>query len=594
MKRLAVLLACLFPVSAMAGLAVNAGINFDGSFNTQYRAGDKPQGGGDTFLSGYTGGALGTATCSFTALDSDTQQITGNNVDGFCTVHVAIGSEANQHIKERINANPIWNTKPFARGGVYLGSSTWNSGYAAHVGWVQDTLTRFRANEFGTFYSAVGSTCTTLPCYVAIEYEAATDIVCGYESPDNSTWTRIGNCQTATSAIASGNRKGLFLNSSNDGSSITMSFDVITNDNTLRLGGSNQPPDPDPPGSNTEAILAKITNYGSGPFAHGHSQGSGGWPTNTNTWQTWLGQQLDITHVWDSASCATTWSVWDSGSGCDNNKDVMASDSGVPDTTTLVISRPLWPAEYADNDSCPSSAQTAWANAATGALDAHYNTWATNFAARLASVGRNPNSVVIRLGWEMTGNWYPWSVCASQANNVTNFKATWNRVVAIIRGKLPGIMIDFGPARQQASSTCNLTCMSSGLDYDIQSRSLHDGPSPNGFATSESAFFTQQRTTGSSFISLDEVRAVALANDKPFGFGESGTQLGENDPLGPCDGSWLKAPNPDIFIKEVHDFLTEPESVGKVAYYIYFSSSCSSIMTRQSHPAAIMYKSLFQ
>ena len=64
-----------FVASAQAGQLIKAGLSFDGSFNTTYRAGDKPQGGGDTVVTGYTGGALGTTTsCTLTATDADTQQ----------------------------------------------------------------------------------------------------------------------------------------------------------------------------------------------------------------------------------------------------------------------------------------------------------------------------------------------------------------------------------------------------------------------------------------------------------------------------------------------------------------------------------------
>ena len=39
----------------------------------------------------------------------------------------------------------------------------------------------------------------------------------------------------------------------------------------------------------------------------------------------------------------------------------------------------------------------------------------------------------------MDGDWYPWSIC----DNVTKFKASWERAVNIIRTELPGIVIDF-------------------------------------------------------------------------------------------------------------------------------------------------------
>ena len=82
---------------------------------------------------------------------------------------------------------------------------------------------------------------------------------------------------------------------------------------------------------------------------------------------------------------------------------------------------------------------TDMAMAAAGAYDAHY------IAAAQALAQSGARIYSIRPGWEMNGNWYPWSIGnpAGQNNTAANYIATFRRIVTIVRQYLPGVLIEF-------------------------------------------------------------------------------------------------------------------------------------------------------
>ena len=82
---------------------------------------------------------------------------------------------------------------------------------------------------------------------------------------------------------------------------------------------------------------------------------------------------------------------------------------------------------------------TDMAQAASGAYDQYYIAAAQALAASGASIRS------VRPGWEMNGNWYPWSIGGpgGQNNTAANYIATFQRMVKIFRQFLPGVLIEF-------------------------------------------------------------------------------------------------------------------------------------------------------
>lgn len=593
---------------AHAGLPVNAALNFDNTWTTQYRAGDKPQGGGNTCLSGWTCGAFDAAVCQFSALSATRQRIIASGTD-VCWMYKTFASESNIHLEFILEGSIVWNPQAFAGGGIFvLQGSDWDVNARSQVNFVQAGTPRFRVNaqDPASPTAQLGNAGTTPALGLAYEYRASDDNESGWEADDTSTFIQIGGSRTSLAAKASG-RFGVFWSANGVSESTTAIFELVEQSTTLAFAPDPDPPPPDPPGSQTEAILDQLfTNKPAYlEWLDGIGQPTGGYPTAVNAWQNWIGQPLGITAVWNACDggAGTTWAAWEDGNGCAYFQDVMAADSGVPDTTPIVIAQPMFPAAFGGLKGCPASQATVWANAAAGQLDSHYVTFAQNLRAYVESRGRATNTLIIRLGWEMTGTWYQWSICGT--SNVPNWRTAYNRVVAILRDELPGVLIDFAPAQRYTASNCNLTCMIEGgaqpdLDFDILTRSTHDGPccgSPP-FTTSEATFYQEHRTNNSdAMIDLDEQRAVAKTYDRPIGYSEWGTQPGAIPPCDPATGGqWSTAPNPDIYIREIHDFLVEPATQGMVAYTIYMHGSCEQLYNSNAANTAArnMYKSLFQ
>jgi hypothetical protein len=232
-----------------------------------------------------------------------------------------------------------------------------------------------------------------------------------------------------------------------------------------------------------------------------------------------------------------------------------------------------------------------WDQFAAGNFDSHYREMSSNMRRLIEGSGRDPSTVVIRLGWEMNGEWYPWSIC----DKVPQFKQSWERAVRIIRDEMPAIQFDFSVSRPYAGYTSgrdyrggpgiNLAgFLPSDDSYDFISRSTHDG---QPFTTSDSTFETSTLNPPASTrsIGLRELRDTAVARGKKFALSEWGAQLQD------CDGNWQQSPNAAMFLKNVYEFLLA--NAQNVAWDAYFSVSCTQLYGRQTTDAAKTYKSLW-
>jgi hypothetical protein len=74
------------------------------------------------------------------------------------------------------------------------------------------------------------------------------------------------------------------------------------------------------------------------------------------------------------------------------------------------------------------------AQGATGAYNQYFTTLAQNL------VAQGEGNAILRLGWEFTGNWYPWSV--TSPGDAANFVSFWQQIVTTMRA-VPGAQFSF-------------------------------------------------------------------------------------------------------------------------------------------------------
>ena len=106
---------------------------------------------------------------------------------------------------------------------------------------------------------------------------------------------------------------------------------------------------------------------------------------------------------------------------------------GIPSKYGVDVSFPMLTIAGWDSENA-----TDMAVAATGGYDALY----LAMAKTLAGAG---NKMTVRIGWEMNGNWYPWSIGgpAGTHNTAANYIATFQRIANILRANVPGVQIEF-------------------------------------------------------------------------------------------------------------------------------------------------------
>lgn len=588
MKALAGGLLLLASFAAQASITVTLVPSFDGTRNTKYPLGDKPVGGGDTCITAasYTCDVLGTATANFDAVDSNTQTINCNSTSGFCMATTAIGSEANRHIEIRV-FNPEWNSSSSAVAGIYFGSSTWESGYAAMARLAQAGVVRCRTDNWGVPLSQTGQAGTSAPIYIGLEYTAATNMVTCWESANGTDWVQIGTEQAATGNIGSGNRIGVFVNSNNDGSPVTMSFDVIENSTTLSFAD-----DPPPPAD------TNISNLPGGPdWPSGIGQAAQGASSGMSDFQGWAGREADAYAAWCSQSNHNTWAQVAAGT-CAGSTQVQNALDNISPTRTLIIPWPFIP-QSGGNKNCVNNAM--WDQAAAGDFDDEWASMAAGLRAHLQAHGRPPAdpNVVLRLNWEMSGSWYPWSVCGK----VTQFKTAWAKVVTALRAEIPGILIAFEPARTNLRCSHPNLCspkvaltswMPDPAYFDFIGRSLHNEDSDH--LQNGTQFIAKHVTSGqTSFIGLDEIYDVAVANSKKISFTEWGSpnQLATTSQCG-ADHQPVTDAEGVVFLQGAWDWMNAKSAY--MGYETYFSTGCQSFWwpaSRQSRPPAQLYDSLW-
>jgi len=138
----------------------------------------------------------------------------------------------------------------------------------------------------------------------------------------------------------------------------------------------------------------------------------GGTPAQYNAFGAWRGSKVDVAVMW------TERQNWDQ---MINPSWVFRTWSG--NATTKVLGIPP----------IPEGDGSTMAACAKGAYD---KKWA-QFGKNIKAAGMD-DETIIRLGWEMNGNWYKWS-----ASNPAQFKACWKHVVSSAEKAAPKLRWDW-------------------------------------------------------------------------------------------------------------------------------------------------------
>ncbi len=242
--RLGGLLALVFSHIAFGAINLTPTLvqNLDGTRNTKYPLGDKPTGGGDTCVSGWTCGHLGNGSSSFDDQSADSTLITtvapAGDDDGIGAVYKTFASESNRHIEARIDTI-VGNAGSFSGGGIFMAEgTTFGTDYKTYCWWPQVGRVRFKSDVGGAGESsASGLTGQAIPRYVGSEYEAATNEQTCWESSDGATWVQVG---IAVVNDFQAGIYGVFATSDDGTSSATTTISEIVQNTTLSF--SEDPP----------------------------------------------------------------------------------------------------------------------------------------------------------------------------------------------------------------------------------------------------------------------------------------------------------------------------------------------------------------
>jgi glycosyl hydrolase family 26 len=182
---------------------------------------------------------------------------------------------------------------------------------------------------------------------------------------------------------------------------------------------------------------------------------------------------------------------------------------------------------------------------ATGAYNAHFKRLARN----LARWGRK--DAILRLGWEFSGGWYPWSVQSDE--DAVAFAAYWRQIVHTMRGVSKSLKFDWNPAHGWRPFDIDLAYPGNAY-VDYIGLDIYDqGWQPEG-TTRQERWLDQVRGEGG----LAWHRAFAKEHKKPMSFPEWGLAIRE-DGQGGGDNA--------LFIERMYNWISH----NPVAYHIYFN-----------------------
>lgn len=303
-------------------------------------------------------------------------------------------------------------------------------------------------------------------------------------------------------------------------------------------------------GLSLAAVLLAVTLAGAGSAAalSLHTSGIyiGGNRSDFSSFSSWLGARP--AHVADYAQ-NNSWAT------IEQMRGLATSWRG--SGAQLVLSVPMLPAHGATLE-----------KGAAGAYNSHFRTLAQNL------VASGQTNTIIRLGWEMNGDWYPWSVKHGRGRT---YIAYWRRIVTTMRAVDRKLKFDW--CANGGSSFVNGRLLNPETAYP--GNAYVDYIGYDLFDRSWIPNWRNQNARWQSFVSMPYGlrwhKRFAAAHHKAVTFPEWGL--------------WQAGPNQGgdspRFIRDMYDWMSH----SKLAYQAYFDHFTSSL---QFFPAAqATYRHLF-
>jgi len=166
----------------------------------------------------------------------------------------------------------------------------------------------------------------------------------------------------------------------------------------------------------------------------------------------------------------------------------------------LTVSLPLVPVQSAGD----------FAGVASGRYDSYFRSFARSVA------GTPAEDTIVRLGWEMNGNTFPWAVNRS---NVGDYKRAWNHVVPVMKQEAPKLRFEWSP---------NVTLDAAGMTFsemypgdatvDYIGLGIYDYHWPSG--SSDPGFDVRWDWLQNSVNGMKDHRDFAASHGKPMAYTE--------------------------------------------------------------------------
>lgn len=320
------------------------------------------------------------------------------------------------------------------------------------------------------------------------------------------------------------------------------------------------------------------------PWPHGGGSMGPNGTNNIATWESWMGHAMEIYTEWFGQGTFLNWSQLENYNA-PKVKDAINFFVGSAQRLAMpiVVRTPLLPNSAPDSNKNLQNPST-WDRAAAGNYTSHWAPCAETLRDLCLAKGRNPNSIIWSLGWEFTGNWYPWAI----GSKLAQYKIYFGLVVDEIRSVIPQARIDWPPARTRGAGNNTLANLAPDPSkFNFISRSAHDGGT-GGFADpAKPSAWNAQLNGSTGDIGLAEVAALARTLGKKICLSEWASQWADSgDDHGP-------APHPDEYYKQMWDTFLFPNR-DIVAYDTLFQPSDCAIYKSSSNPVVTAARNMFK
>jgi hypothetical protein len=310
-------------------------------------------------------------------------------------------------------------------------------------------------------------------------------------------------------------------------------------------------------------------------------------PIAIYNYENFLGRRMD--YILDTIPSDNTGSITTAFADYVTNGWGFFASQWATDKSRVVVTMPMLPVQgnYGAPSLGSSGAATAISNGAAGAYDSYWTTLGTNMVAS----GFTNN--LIRLGWEMNGNWYNWSAVF----NSTDWPTYFQRIVTTLRA-VSGFNCKFVFNPTIGFVTMNADTVYPGDSYiDYIGLDVYDTDFNGFYPINPTDTPSQIATKRSGMWSFDIINdphglpfwvSFAATHSKPFGIFEWGCANGG-------DGVSHGGGDSPYFVQQMHDFA----ETNSIAIMMYFDSTgVEALYNSPQLPTAFpnasaLYQSLF-